>query len=214
MIRICSEIFREHINDSSRSKRQTLETLASSDKPFRSGLSQAPRRGFGGQQHQKLHLKRNITLSKSSRYHNGAQCGYRNSKYEPGNLAQQRSAISSSHTTSTIKNHLSKLPLSARLSLVEGNLFLVSKRDKGNMPVKNLKYLNEFVPYQHFKMKGLHWLKNVSKKDDCTHKLYMKDAYFPIPLNLASTKFVRFFWAGKLYQFQCLCFGLGTSTKN
>ena len=36
------------------------------------------------------------------------------------------------------------------------NLFLVGKKDGGHRPVINLKHLNQFVPYQHFKMEGLH----------------------------------------------------------
>ena len=34
------------------------------------------------------------------------------------------------------------------------NIFLVGKRDGGNRPVMNLRYLNQFIPYQHFKMKS------------------------------------------------------------
>ena len=40
-------------------------------------------------------------------------------------------------------------------------------------------------------------------------KLDLKDAYFSVPLNPASRKFVWFLWSGKLYEFLCLCFGLG-----
>ena len=39
------------------------------------------------------------------------------------------------------------------------NFFLVGKKDRGNRPVINLKKLNAFIPYEHFKMKGLHCLK-------------------------------------------------------
>lgn len=106
---ICWGAFREHINDISRSKKQAFEHLASSNikkfKPLRSGLPQAPRRSFKGQQHQKLFLKRNIASNKFSRYHNVVQCGNRNGKYKPGKVAQQRSAISWSHITSIIKIH-------------------------------------------------------------------------------------------------------------
>ena len=35
------------------------------------------------------------------------------------------------------------------------NIFLVGERDGGNRPVVNLRYLNQFIPYQHFKMEGL-----------------------------------------------------------
>ena len=44
------------------------------------------------------------------------------------------------------------------------NFFLVSKEGRWNKPVMNFKDLNEFKPYQHFKMKVLSCLRNVLKK--------------------------------------------------
>ena len=39
-------------------------------------------------------------------------------------------------------------------------LFLVPKKDGGQRPVINLKVLNQFVRAQHFKMEGIHTLKD------------------------------------------------------
>ena len=93
------------------------------------------------------------------------------------------------------------------------NLFLVEKKDGGNRPVINLKHLNQFIPYHHFKMEGLHCLRNILKKGDYMCKLDLKDAYILVPLKPASRKFVRFLWSGKLYKFLCLCFGLGPAPR-
>ena len=93
------------------------------------------------------------------------------------------------------------------------NFFLVKKKDGGNRPVINLKHLNQFIPYQHFQMEGFHCLRNILKKGDYMCKLDLKDAYFSVPLNPASRKFVRFLWSGKLYEFFCLCFGLGPAPR-
>jgi len=46
------------------------------------------------------------------------------------------------------------------------SIFLVPKKDGGNRPVINLKKLNEFIPYQHFKMEGLHSLQSLMEQDD------------------------------------------------
>ena len=89
------------------------------------------------------------------------------------------------------------------------NLFLVSKKEGGYRPVINLKHLNSFVPYQHFKMEGLHLLKEMLQQGDYMCKIDLKDAYFMIPINQESRKFLRFLWQGSLYEFLCLCFGLG-----
>ena len=40
-------------------------------------------------------------------------------------------------------------------------------------------------------------------------KIDLKDAYFGIPLDKSPRKYIRFHWEGNLYEFFCLCFGLG-----
>ena len=42
-------------------------------------------------------------------------------------------------------------------------------------------------------------------------KVDLKDAYFAIPLNCEDRKLLRFQWQGKLYQFNCLPFGLSSA---
>ena len=69
----------------------------------------------------------------------------------------------------------------------------------------NLKELNTFIPYKHFKMEGLHLLKEILARGDYLCKLDLKDAYFCVPLNKQSRKYVRFEWEGSLYEF----YGLG-----
>ena len=44
-------------------------------------------------------------------------------------------------------------------------------------------------------------------------KLDLKDAYFHVPLDQNLRKFVRFQWNGTLYEFMCLCFGLGLAPR-
>ena len=84
------------------------------------------------------------------------------------------------------------------------NIFLVGKKEGGNRPVINLKELNNHFPYQHFKMEGLHLLKEMLQPGDFMCKLDLKDAYFSVPLHARSRKAVRFLWQGTLYEFLCL----------
>ena len=89
------------------------------------------------------------------------------------------------------------------------NLLLVEKKDGGNRPVINFKNLNEFIPYKHFKMEGLHCVKFFLEQDELLCKIDLKEAYFSVPLNKNSQRFVRFQRSDKLYEFLCLCFGHG-----
>ena len=93
------------------------------------------------------------------------------------------------------------------------NLFLVKKKDGGNRPVINLKQLNAFIPYQHFKMEGLHLLKEMMQEKDYMCKIDLKDAYFCLPLHPKHRKYVRFQWEGRIYEFLSLCFGLGPAPR-
>jgi len=92
-------------------------------------------------------------------------------------------------------------------------IFVVPKKDSGFRPVINLKHLNSHVEYLHFKMEGLHLLKDLLKPGDVMCKLDLKDAYFSVPLQESSQQFVRFQWGHKIYQFLCLCFGLGPAPR-
>ena len=72
------------------------------------------------------------------------------------------------------------------------NIFLVGERDEGNRPVVNLRYLNQFISYQHFNMEGLFCLRELLQERDYMCKLGMKDVYFSVPLHHSSRKYVRF----------------------
>ena len=58
------------------------------------------------------------------------------------------------------------------------SLFLVPKKDGGMRPVINLKRLNEYVVPHHFKMEGIHILRDLLKRNDWMTKVDLKDAYF------------------------------------
>ena len=60
---------------------------------------------------------------------------------------------------------------------------LVLKKDGGQRPMINLNELNTLIPYKHFKMEGLHLLKEMLEQGDYLCKLGLKDAYFCVPLN-------------------------------
>jgi hypothetical protein len=63
------------------------------------------------------------------------------------------------------------------------SIFLVPKKDGGHRPIINLKKLNEFIPHTHFKMEGIHMLKDLLRQGDFMAKIDVKDAYFAVPIN-------------------------------
>ena len=58
------------------------------------------------------------------------------------------------------------------------SLFLVPKRDGNSRPLINLKELNVFLKYDHFKMEGIHLLRDLLQPQDWLGKIDLKDAFF------------------------------------
>ena len=84
--------------------------------------------------------------------------------------------------------------------------------DGGKRPVINLKNLNSFIQYQHFKMEGLILMKYLLQEGDYMCKIDLSDAYFTMPINQKYRKHLRFKSEGTLYDFLCLYFRLSTTS--
>ena len=89
-------------------------------------------------------------------------------------------------------------------------MFLVQKKDGRQRPVINLKRLNQSVKTEHFKMEGIHMLKDLLRAGDWMAKIDLKDAYFMIPIAQEDREFLKFQWKDQTYQFNCLPFGLSS----
>ena len=79
--------------------------------------------------------------------------------------------------------------------------------------ILNLKELNSFVEYEHFKMESL-----CSVTDMMTPNCYMasidiKDAYYTVPIALEHQKYLKFAWRDTLYQYTCLPNGLSSAPR-
>ena len=93
------------------------------------------------------------------------------------------------------------------------NIFLVPKPNGKFRPVINLKQLNEFVVYEHFKQETFPFVLELVQKNDFFTNLDLRSAYFSIPIHPDYQKFLKFTWKGMLYKFISLCFGLSSSPR-
>ena len=83
-------------------------------------------------------------------------------------------------------------------------VFTTPKKDGSRHLVLNLKYLNKFVVYHHFKMESINSATQLTKPNCWMVVLDLKDAYYSVPVAKVHRKFLCFEFEGKLYEFSCL----------
>ena len=94
-----------------------------------------------------------------------------------------------------------------------GHVFLRRKKSGNYRPIFNLKPLNQFVPYEHFKMENMPMLMTMLQLEDWMATLDLKDAYSCILIHPEHRKFLRFWWDNTLFQYRTLPFGLASAPR-
>ena len=92
-------------------------------------------------------------------------------------------------------------------------IFLVEKPDGETRLILNLKELNEFVKYKHFKMDGIKTIINMVTRNCFMATTDLKDAYYSVAISRQFQKFLKFKWKDKLYCFTCFPNGLGSCPR-
>ena len=90
-------------------------------------------------------------------------------------------------------------------------LFLVPKPNNKWRPILDLSKLNLFLKTEKFKMETPETIRTSLKQGEWVTSIDFKDAYFHIPIQEQSRKYLRFHVQGQTYQFKALTFGLSTA---
>ena len=90
-------------------------------------------------------------------------------------------------------------------------LFLVPKPNNKWRPILDLSKLNLFLKTEKFKMETPETIKTSLQQGEWVTSIDFKDAYFHIPIQAQSRKYLRFHIQGRTYQFKALPFGLSTA---
>ena len=93
------------------------------------------------------------------------------------------------------------------------NIFLREKKDGSFRMILNLKDLNQFTPYHHFKMDNINSCVRLMKPMCYMASIDLKDAYFSLPVHHDYQKYLKFVWQGELYQFTCMPQGLACAPR-
>ena len=90
-------------------------------------------------------------------------------------------------------------------------LLLVPKPNNKWRPILDLSKLNLFLKVEKFKMETPETIRTSLQTGEWVTSIDFKDAYFHIPIQEQSRKYLRFHVQGQTYQFKALPFGLSTA---
>ena len=80
-------------------------------------------------------------------------------------------------------------------------LFTRQQKDGTFRTILSLKYLNEFVQYQHFKMESLFDVFKIIKPNAWMASVDLKDTFVTVPIHESHQKLFKFGWIDKVYKF-------------
>ena len=92
-------------------------------------------------------------------------------------------------------------------------IFVRPKKDGSHRLILNLKPLNEFVAYYHFKMDTIHDALKLMRPGCFMASVNLKDAYYSIPISVEDRNFLKFEWQGNYLRFTCLPNGLASAPR-
>ena len=93
-------------------------------------------------------------------------------------------------------------------------IFFRSKSDGTSRLILNLKTLNEFLEYNHFKMETVHSVADLIQSHCYMTSIDLKDAYYSVKISEEDSKYLKFY-AGKLFlKFVVLPNGLSSGPQS
>ena len=94
-------------------------------------------------------------------------------------------------------------------NLVLSSIYTIMKKGTDDRrPVVNLRWVNDHLHTNHFKMTTMKDVKAAITRDCFMAKVDLKDCFWQMPVAKKHQRFLSFHWKGKNYSFRCLPFGL------
>ena len=113
--------------------------------------------------------------------------------------------------TSAYRQKCSRTGPQSNISRVFNRLFLVPKPNSKWRTILDLSKLNLFLKVEKFKMETPETIRTSLQEGEWVTSVDFKDAYFHVPIQEQSRKYLRFHVQGQTYQFKALPFGPSTA---
>ena len=92
-------------------------------------------------------------------------------------------------------------------------VFVRPKKDGNYRMILNLRKLNSFVEYHHFKMDILTTVIKMMRPGCYMASVDLKDAYYTVPIGKEHQKLSKLIWRGRMYKFTCFLNGLACAPR-
>lgn len=92
-------------------------------------------------------------------------------------------------------------------------IFVTTKKNGEYRMILNLKGLNEYIEYHHFKMDTFETALNLIKPNCLMASADLRHAYHSVSIDEQYRKYLRFKWKDKLFQYTCLPFGISCAPR-
>ena len=93
------------------------------------------------------------------------------------------------------------------------NVFPTFKKDGSARVILNLKELNNYVQYSHFKMDSIQDVLQLVQPNCFFATVYFKDALYSVAVKPKNRIWLRFMWGNEPFQFTCLPQGLSSAPR-
>ena len=133
------------------------------------------------------------------------------------NCIQQQFSNSESTIITLEIDKLIKIGVIKQVSPVDGQIlspiFLTDKKDGSKRMILNLKALNKYMVYEHFKMENIYKAMELMTKDCFLASVDLEKAYYSVSIAEIHRKYLRFKFEGKVFEYCCLPNGLSTAPR-
>ena len=120
--------------------------------------------------------------------------------------------------TATLQHYLESAAVEELPADTEGGLwstfFPVAKKNTAKVRgCLDLRPLNRHLRYEHFKMEGLHTVRDLLRRRDFMTKVDLSDYFFHLPIKPEDRQYSRVMWQCKKYRCTAMPFGLAPAPR-